>query len=162
MSGRYHRWTEADENTLADMWPYLTYQEIAERIGCNRCVVYKHAKKAGLTMADKSQAYREKISRIAYERSKRTGHLPDWTKAVHPRMTDEQRAAHSERIRRLWAPERRRVLFGLPQKTRLRVRPDGRPGYKAARNAQKSPVPHHRTPSRTTDGSAKDNAAEGK
>lgn len=116
-----HHWTDEDTETLRRMYKDCYNIEIARMIGCGKATVDRKIRELGLE--GKSEAHsRRKAEKIS---EKLKGRKITW-KAGREKgfvQTEEHKRKSGEAIRALYASERRRVIFGLPQRTRYKVNP---------------------------------------
>lgn len=90
-------------------------------LGCSANNVRYHAGLLGLSMADKSSAYRERVSEKRSLTMKARGIRPKGHRKNYQWTTDSKAKLSATR-RRMYASERRRLLFNLPQKTRYKIK----------------------------------------
>ena len=116
-----HRWTEKDNDTLRSMYPDHFNREIAQAIGCSMMTLARHIRTLGLK--EKSDVHARRYSAIMSNTMK--GRKAPWAKG-RPKgctWTEENKQAFANGLKRAYDAERRRVIFGLPQKTNLKVNP---------------------------------------
>lgn len=116
-----HKWTKGDTDTLLAMYADSFNYEIARAIGCSIPTIDRKIRKLGLK--EKSDVHARRYSAIMSNTMK--GRKAPWAKG-RPKgctWTEENKQAFAKGLKRAYGAERRRVIFGLPQKTNLKVNP---------------------------------------
>lgn len=116
-----HHWNKDTDARLREMWPYSYLLDIAQALECSVNTVRAHVALLGLTDAGKGAYYRERRTETNRQAAIKAGKRPPLYSVGH-KHTDESKRKIADTRRRICASERRRVLFGLPQKTRIRVK----------------------------------------
>lgn len=114
-----HKWTKGDTDTLLAMYADSFNYEIAHAIGCSVPTIDRRIKKLGLK--EKSDIHKRRYSIRMSDTMK--GRKTPWAKGRKKGYTPtpENIEAARQGLLRTYASERRRILFGLPQRTGLRV-----------------------------------------
>ena len=118
---RPRKWTKKDDDTLRYYWSACYLQELAQIIGCSKNTIRAHAALLGLGKADKGTCYKDKRSDTNRQTAIALGKRPT-PHAFGHKHTDDAKVRIGEKRKAIYASERRRVLFGLPQKTNIKVR----------------------------------------
>lgn len=118
---RPKHWSKDDDEKLRYYWSACYLKELAQIIGCSKNTIRDHAAKLGLTLADKSDCYKDKRTETNRQAAIKF-HKRPMPYSVGHKHTDEAKQKIADKRRALYASERRRVLFGLPQRTNIKVR----------------------------------------
>ena len=114
-------WNSECDSRLREAFPLMTDRELAGLFGCSLYSIRYHVDKLGLKKSDKSLYYKEKVSdrhRVAakergmYIRPREYGH----------KQTEDTRRRIGEARKRLYDSEKRRLVYGLQQRTNIKVR----------------------------------------
>lgn len=117
--GRKTKWTTARVELLKEYYPSMLLKELEQLIGVSAPLIRYKAKELGL---QHSVYYHERRGDINRENSLKANNHPRWDLSTRPPHTEEAKKKIGEGRRRVYNAERRRVLFGLPQKTKIKVR----------------------------------------
>lgn len=131
---RQNKWTEEHDSILKERFHTEYLQDIADDMGFSRSTVQQHARKLGLRKADPRERNKDirafvelEFHNLTYkEMAKRTG-LNDYTifKIARELGLVRTREKWNENIgtglRETYRSERRRVMFGLDQRTKWKV-----------------------------------------
>lgn len=114
-------WNSDMDAQMREMWSFSYLKDMARALNCSVNTIRAHAALLGLTDADKSAFYKERRTETNRQAAIKAGKRPQPYCFGH-KHTEESKQNIAETRRRICAAERRRVLFGLPQKTKIRVR----------------------------------------
>lgn len=130
----YKKWTDEDTRILREGFQTCSLDELARTLDCCVTTVSKHARKLGLKKDNPSGRNYDarafilmEYDNLTYkEMAERTGLAYNTicriTSELGLRRTNEQKYANLSKSRReLYKSERRRVIWGLDQKTNLKV-----------------------------------------
>lgn len=131
---RYKKWTEEDDRILLEGYHTASINDIARTIGCHRNTVTNRARKLGISREylhgrdnEARELIRMEFDNLTYkELAERTGLKVNTIHIIARELglkrTKEQRYANISKARKeLYKSERRRVIWGLDQKTDLKV-----------------------------------------
>jgi len=90
-------------------------------LGCSVNTIRDHAAKLGLTLADKSTYYKDKLTETNRQAAFKAGKRPPYH-ISRRKHTDEDKRRIGEKRKALYAAERRRAMYGLPQHTKIKVK----------------------------------------
>lgn len=114
-------WSNEDDEKLRQNWSCSYLKDLADYIGCSKNTIRAHAALLGLTLNDKSAYYKERRAETNRQAAIKAGKRPPPCTHGH-KHTCEVKRIIGEKRHNLYAAERRRVLFGLPQKTNIKVK----------------------------------------
>lgn len=114
-------WSKADDDKLRDLWSACYLKEIAAFIGCSVNTIRAHAALLGLTFDTKSAYYKEKRAETNRKAAIKAGKRPQPYTHGH-KHTEEAKRRIGEKRKALYAAERRRAMYGLPQRTKIHVK----------------------------------------
>ena len=114
-------WTTDCDAKLREYWSACYLKELADMLGCSANTIRAHATRLGLTKGNKSSYYNERRSETARKTALKEGKRPRPNAYGH-KHTAETKKRIGEARHNLYASERRRLLYGLSQKTNIRVR----------------------------------------
>ena len=133
-TSRMKHWRPEDDWTLRERFHTDYLRDIAKALGCSVSTVSNHARRLGLRKAnptgrnhDARAFIRSEFPRLSYqEMAERTGlHRKTITLIARElgleRTREQSRAIRSRRRKELIRRERGRIIFGLEQKTGLKV-----------------------------------------
>ena len=114
-----HKWTKGDTDTLLAMYADSFNYEIARAIGCSVPTIDRKIRKLGLK--EKSDIHKRRYSIRMSDTMK--GRKTPWFKGREKGYapSPEHIEAARQGLLKTYASERRRLLFGLPQRTALKV-----------------------------------------
>lgn len=134
MKNKPKKWTVDDDNILLDSFHTTSLEDIADKLSCSTSTVSRHARKLGLWKENpygrnhEARAFIEmEFDTLSYaEMAERLNMstVAVWkiAKELGLVRTEEQKRANLSRIRtELIKAERRRVIWGIDQKTDLKV-----------------------------------------
>ena len=127
-------WRPEHDDILMERFHTDYLHEIASQIGCTRSTVSSHARRLGLRKDDPSGRNRDARSfvqmeypNLSYqEMAERTGMHKESIRIIArelglERTPEQYRTIRSRRRKELVQKERRRIIFGLDQKTNIKV-----------------------------------------
>lgn len=114
-------WNADMDARLREMWSFSYLKDIAFALGCSVNTVRAHVEQLGLTYETKSAYYRERRTETNRQAALKFGKRPQPYTHGH-KHTDEVKRIIGEKRHKLYMAERRRVLFGLPQRTNIKVK----------------------------------------
>ena len=114
-------WNEEMDNRLREMWSFSYLKDIAFALGCSVNTIRSHVQLLGLQYDTKSAYYKERRAETNRQAAIKAGKRPQPYTHGH-KHTEEVKWIIGEKRHNLYAAERRRVLFGLPQKTNIKVK----------------------------------------
>lgn len=114
-------WSKEDDEKLRQNWSCSYLKDLAAYIGCSKNTIRAHAALLGLTLDDKSAYYKERRTETNRQAAIKFGKRPQPYTHGH-KHTEEAKRLIGEKRHKLYADEKRRVLFGLPQRTHIKVK----------------------------------------
>lgn len=111
-------WTPEKIHLLEEYYPIMLMEELKDLLKISDNPIRNKAKELGLK---KSTLYHQKRSAIISRTNIRLGRVIKPYGYGYPK-SEETRRLIGQRRREIYQAERRRVLFGLPQQTKLKVR----------------------------------------
>jgi DNA-binding MurR/RpiR family transcriptional regulator len=129
--------SDTDNTKLREVFPVMFNADVAKLFGVSQATIYRQARRLGLTKAPDfrvmmqgemnrraSEALKGKLNSGQFQKGKRKNPAGEFKKGH--KLTPEQEArriANATATRnKTIAAERRRILFGLPQKTKLKLK----------------------------------------
>lgn len=114
-------WSQEDDEKLREHWSGSYLKDLAAFIGCSVNTIRDHAAKLGLTMEDKGAYYKERRAETNRQAAIKAGKRPQPYTHGH-KHTEEVKRRIGEKRKALYAAERRRAMYGLPQRTKIHVK----------------------------------------
>ncbi len=118
---RPKHWGKEEDAKLIEHWEGSYLKELAVFIGCSVNTIRAHAALLGLTLETKNSVYKAKRAETNRQAAIKAGKRPPLYAVGHKHTEDAKRRIGEAR-RKLYASERRRILFGLPQRTNIKVK----------------------------------------
>lgn len=114
------QWTPEDDERLKYFWSVCYLDELACMLECSKNTISEHAKKLNLSKKDKSSAYKQRRHNDMSSCAIACGNKPTKYGYGH-KHSKESKLKIAESRKRIYDSERRRIIFGLPQKTKIKV-----------------------------------------